>query len=244
MTQHVQLDNIQHKNLRVRLDYGPAYGTNVGTALTVPTEFADVQREFPIFFRRDKNGDYYAVTLLGFAPDENLYLDGDKWDTRYIPGIISRGPFVIGFQEREEGGEVKTQPVVHIDMDDARVNETEGEPAFLEMGGQSPYLQGVSRVLAGLNEGLAMAKAMFAAFTEFNLISPIEMDVKLTGLEPLKLQGFYSIDREKLQGLDSASLFKLHKSGFLHGAYLVMASQGNLNKLIERKVKRMAVAAA
>src|ERR1041384_2845798 len=105
MTKHVQLDNIQHKNLRVRLEYGAAYGTNVGTVLTFPTEFADVQREYAIFFRRDKNGDYYSVALLGFSPDENLYLDGDKWDSRYIPGMISRGPFVIGFQERQEGGE-------------------------------------------------------------------------------------------------------------------------------------------
>ena len=129
-------------------------------------------------------------------------------------------------------------------MDDTRVNETEGEPAFLELGGQTPYLQNVARVLAGLNEGLAMSKAMFAAFAEFSLIAPVEMDVKLTGSEPAKLQGFYSIDREKLQGLDSASLFKLHRSGFLHGAYLVMASHGNLNKLIERKVRRTAAAAA
>jgi hypothetical protein len=244
MTQHVPLDNIQHKNLRVRLQYGAAHGTNVGTVLTVPTEFADVQREFPIFFRRDKNGEFYCVALLGLSPDENLYLDGDKWDTRYIPGMISRGPFVIGFQEREEGGEIRREPVVHVDMDDARVNETEGEAAFLELGGQSPYLQNVARVLAGLNEGLAMGKAMFAAFAEFNLIAPVEMDVKLTGSEPAKLQGFYSIDREKLQGLDSASLFKLHRSGFLHGAYLVLASHGNLNKLIERKVRRTAAAAA
>ena len=244
MTQHVQLDNIQHKNLRVRQQFGAAFGTNVGTVLTVPTEYADVQREYPIFFRRDKSGEYYSVALLGFSPDENLYLDGDQWDARYIPAMIARGPFVIGFQEREEGGEVRREPVVHVDMDDARVNEAEGSAVFMEMGGQSPYLQGVARLLAGLNEGLAMGKAMFAALAEFNLIAPVEMDVKLTGSEPAKLPGFYSIDREKLQALDSASLFKLHQSGFLHGAYLVLASHGNLNKLIERKVRRVSAVAA
>ena len=65
MTNHVLLDNITHKNLRIRLDHGAAFGDNVGVVPTFPTEFADVQREYPIFFRRDTTGAYYAVALLG-----------------------------------------------------------------------------------------------------------------------------------------------------------------------------------
>ena len=42
----------------------------------------------------------------------------------------------------------------------------------------------------------------------------------------------------------SATLHKLHKPGYLHAAYLVLASHVNLNKLIERKVKRVQAAAA
>jgi len=68
--------------------------------------------------------------------------------------------------------------------------------------------------------------------------------VKITGTEPVNLSGFYTLEREKLSGLDSAKLHQLHKSGFLHGAYLVLASHGTLNKLIERKVKKVQAAAA
>jgi hypothetical protein len=68
--------------------------------------------------------------------------------------------------------------------------------------------------------------------------------VKVTGIEPVKLPGFYTLEREKLNGLDSANLHKLHRSGYLHAAYLVLASHTNLNKLIERKIKRVAAAAA
>jgi hypothetical protein len=244
MANHVSLDNITHKDLRVRTQYGAAFGDNVGTVPTFPTEFADVQREYPIFFRRDKNGDYYAVALLGFAPDENLYLDGDRWDAVYVPGIVARGPFLIGFQEEQEGGEVRRNPVIHVDMDNPRVSETDGERVFLEQGGHSPYLQRVTRILAGLNDGHVVSKAMFEAYKALDLIAPVELEVKITGSEPVKLPGFYSLEREKLTGLDSAKLHQLHTAGFLHAAYLVLASHGTLNKLIERKVKRVRAAAA
>jgi hypothetical protein len=243
MPNHVPLDNITHKNLRVRMR-GPNMGDPTGTVLVFPTEFQDLQREYPIFFRRDNNGDYYSVALLGFSKDENLYLDGDRWDAFYLPGMVARGPFLIGFQEREEGGETRRQPVIHVDMDNPRISETEGEPVFLEQGGHSPYLQRITKVLAGLNDGFAISRPMFAAFAEHDLIAPVDVEVKITGSEPTNLLGFYSINREKLAKLEGEALLKLHRSGFLQGAYLVLASQMNLEVLIGRKVRRQAQAAA
>jgi hypothetical protein len=244
MTNHVLLDNITHKNLRVRLGHGANYGDNIGTVPTFPTEFGDVQREYPIFFRRDANGDYYPVVLLGFDKDENLYLEGDRWAAEYLPGIVARGPFLIGFQERQEGAEVRREPVIHVDLDSPRISETEGEPVFLEQGGQSPYLQQVARVLNGLNDGFALCKSMFEAFAAAELIVPVNLEVKVTGLETMNLQGFYTIDREKLLGLDSAKLHQLHRTGYLQGAYLVLSSHQNLNKLIDRKVRKVQATAA
>jgi hypothetical protein len=115
---------------------------------------------------------------------------------------------------------------------------------FLDQGGHSPYLQRVVRLLSALNDGHAISKVMFDAFVAQDLIAPVELEVKITGTEPVNLQGFYTLEREKLAALDSAKLFELHRSGFLHGAYLVLASHGNLNKLINRKVKRVQAAAA
>ena len=52
MTKHVMLNNITHKNLRVISRHGAEFGDNIGTVMIVPTEFADMQREYPIFFRK------------------------------------------------------------------------------------------------------------------------------------------------------------------------------------------------
>ena len=56
VTRFVLLDNIAHKDLRVRTGYSAEFGDNVNNVLVFPTEFAFAQREYPILFRRDSVG--------------------------------------------------------------------------------------------------------------------------------------------------------------------------------------------
>lgn len=238
MAKHEMLNNVTHKNLRVITRHGAEFGENVGSVLTVPTEYADVQREYPIFFQRDAQGEFMSIALLGFSKDENLFLEGDRWDADYVPGILARGPFLIGFQERQEGGEVRREPVIHVDLDSPRISETEGEPVFLELGGNSPYIARVQTILSGINDGLQASKAMFAAFTALELIEAIKVEIKLSETERYDVVGLHTINEQKLRTLDDASVLKLHRSGFLQGAYLVLASLNNVRRLIERKQRR------
>lgn len=235
------LSNVTHKDLRVITRYGAEFGDQVGTMLTFPTEYADLQREYPIFFRKDPaSGEYHSVALLGFAKNENLFLEQDRWHADYVPGLVVRGPFLIGFQERDVDGELCQVPVIHVDMDHPRVSQTEGEPVFLPQGGNSPYLDHVASVLRGIQAGLEMSKAMFAAFAALDLIRPVSLDVKVSAAEGYSVVGLHTIDQRKLAALDGASLEKLNKAGFLEGAFLVIASMGNVKKLMAIKQRKLA----
>lgn len=239
MARHEMLNNIQHKNLRVVTRPGAQYGDNVGIVMTFPTEYADVQREYPIFFRKDPNtGEYSSVALLGLTKDENLYLDGDRWDARYIPGIVARGPFLIGFQERDEGGEIRREPMIHVDMDHPRISEAEGERVFLEQGGNSRYLDRMGAILKGINDGLGVSKAMFDEFSRLELIEPIKLEIKVDADSVYDLVGLHTISEPKLRNLGAEDLYRLHRTGFLQGAFLVLSSLGNLGPLVERKQRR------
>lgn len=240
MSKPVLLDNVTHKNLRVITRYGEEFGDNVNRVLVFPTEYSDVQREYPILLRKDgDSGDYQSIALLGFARGENLFLDGGNWNAGYVPGILARGPFLIGFQQREVDGESQPEPVIHVDMDSPRVSETEGEPVFLPHGGNSPYLERIATILGGINDGMAAARAMFAAFESLELIEPVNIEVEVYEGEKYDLRGLYAISEEKLANLDGASLEKLNRAGFLQGAYLLTASLGNVRKLIEMKRRRL-----
>lgn len=246
MANHAPLDNIAHKDLRVLKRFSKELGDDVGSCVTFPTEYGDIQREYPILFRKDTNtGEFMSVALLGLQPDENLFLEGDRWDASYVPGIVARGPFLIGFREREENGETLREPVVHVDLDSPRISKSEeGERVFLEHGGNAPYLQQVTTVLDGLNRGVTVSKAMFAAFNEHNLLESVNVDVKVNEGEAYNLRGFYTISDEKLRALGPEALHKLHGQGFLQAAYLVMVSLNNIRRLVERKRRRAARMAA
>lgn len=231
MTRHVPLNNVEHKSLRVITRSSAQFGDNVGGVVIFPTEFREAQREYPIFFRKEPGtDDYLSVALLGFAKDENLFLDGSGWNAHYIPAVVARGPFLIGFQDES--------PVIHLDLDHPRVSETEGEPLFLAMGGQTPYLQRVAAVLDAIHRGLALSKEMLAAFTALDLVVPLKLEVRLTEDQHHHLHGYHTVDADRLRALDAPSLERLHKTGFLESAFLVMASLNNFQKLVDRKAER------
>ena len=239
MPRHVMLNNVAHKDLRVITRYGAEFGDNTGTVLTFPTEFAEIQKEYPIFFRRDRDtGEYHAVAVLGFEKNENLFLENNRWNATYLPAVIARGPFLIGFQERQVDGEMRSEPVIHVDLDHPRVSHVEGEPVFLPHGGNTPYLDHIATVLRDIRDGLEVPKAMFAAFTAMNLIEPVKVEVKLNEQEAYGLSGLHTVSPDKLRGLDASSLYKLNQAGFLHLAFFVVASHGNVRKLMALKQRR------
>ena len=49
---------------------------------------------------------------------------------------------------------------------------------------------------------------------------------------------------QKLRNLTAEQLFDLNRSGFLQGAYLVLASLNNVQRLIDRKLRREQAQAA
>jgi hypothetical protein len=246
MTNRVLLNNVDHGDLRVVVGHGPAFGDNINQVLIFPTEFEAVQREYPIFFRRDAEGAFQSVALLGLDRDENLFLkeagygdgQGGGWNARYVPAIQLRGPFSIALQSGPSGGE----PMIHVDLDHPRVRPDksggEGEPVFLPAGGNSPYLQHVARLLGVIYDGLEIRKAMFDAFAAADLIEPVEVEIKLDEHTQYDLPDLYTISQERFAALDGAALEALHRTGFLAVAQWVLSSLGNVGALVELKNRK------
>ena len=233
MTNTVMLDNVTHMDLRVRLGYSTEFGDNVGAVLAFPTEFADIAREYPILFQRDDKGDLQAVALLGIDKDENLFLDDTGWNARYVPAVQRRGPFLIGLRDNEA--------MVNVDLDHPRISRTEGEPVFLEHGGNSPYLESVNRTLQVIHSGAELARPMFAAFEDADLVESMNIEIDLGDNTKYVLPDFLGISQDRLAELDGATLERLNKAGFLHLAMLVVSSLGNVSWLIELKRRKRAL---
>jgi len=228
------LNNIDHADLRVRLERSQAFGDAVNQAVVFPTEFEALQREYVILFRRDAEGGWRSMVLLGLDAEENLFLDGDRWDASHVPALMQRGPFSVGMPRPGEPGE----PMIHIDPEHPRVTRGEGVPLFLEHGGNSPYLELVAGVLQTILVGDQASPAMFAAFEAAGLLEQVTLDVALDSGRRYKIPDCYTVSADRLAKLDGPALEALHRSDFLRCAIWQQSSLGNLSRLVARKERR------
>jgi hypothetical protein len=228
----VQITNIDHADLRVSPRGGAAFGDAANQALVFPAEFEELQREFPIIFRRREEG-LQAYAVLGLDRGENLFLSGDNWTSRYVPASHRRGPFSIGMirSAPDEVGE----PMLQVDFDDPRVGDEAGLPLFLEHGGKTAYLDHVTGVLRLLYEGMESAPLAYAALDEAGLLTAVTLTIDVSEERRYTVPDVFVVDIEQLAALSGPPLEQLHRSGVLRLAILAAASIGNIQQLIARK---------
>jgi hypothetical protein len=233
MTNHVLLNNVDHKDLRVITTRSAQYGDDVMYAITFPAEFRNIQAHYPIVFRKNAQGQFEPIALMGFQERQNLFLTSRGWDASYIPLTIERLPFLIGFSADK-------QPMVHVDLDSPRISRTEGEPVFRAYGGNTEFLERMSSVLLAIHQGIAAVQPFVAALVEHDLLESFVLDVQLANGSENRLAGFYAINEERLQNLGGAVLERFHRAGYLQAIHMAIASLSQFRALIERMNKRNA----
>jgi len=227
MARHAQLNDIDHKHLRIDTRRSAALGDDVAFVPTFPAEFRNLQAHYPIVFRKDANGALQPIAVLGFEEGRNLFLDGERWDATYLPLAIERQPFLIG-----KGGD--DDLTVHIDLDSPRVGSLVGTALFHEQGGNTEYLDRMASVLLALHNGLESVAAFVDALLALELLESFVLDVELEDGSANRLTGFYAINEDRLRALDGAALGGLHAAGHLEPVFMAVASVANFRGLIER----------
>ncbi|NND81883.1 MAG: SapC family protein [Gammaproteobacteria bacterium] len=235
MTNFVLLNQADHSDIKVITDRAAKYGDNLKSAMTFPFEFRNIQGCYPIFFQKDSDsGSFFPLALFGFTKDENLFLSESGWDATYIPLMIRRQPFLIGFQEDATSPEGK-KPVVSIDMDSPRISKEEGEALFMEHGGTTEFLQEATANLELIHQAHEHGKKFMQALLDYELLESITLDVQLDDGSQNQLLGYYTINEDKVQKLGAEALGKLNEQGFLQPIFMVIASHNRIRTLVDLK---------
>ena len=236
MAKYELLNNVDHKDLRVKTQRSAELGDSLWYVPTFPAEFKNLQRNYPIFFVKNPDpGKFQAVAVFGFEERENLFLDENGWNASYIPLSVMRQPFLIGVQKARQDNVSGTQLVVSVDMDSPRVSTNEGEPVFLEHGGSSEYLEQVTSILKVIHEGFERSASFADVLLGMDLLESFVLDVELDDGSTHNLTGFYTINEASLAGLEGTDLVVLNNNGYLEAIFMVIASMSNLPDLVERK---------
>ena len=233
------LSNDQHRSVAVDTRARPEYGDMVNRAIALSAEFNELHREFPLLLRKTHEAPgFVAHAILGFEKDENLFVEGDRWISTSVPATLARGPFSLGYIRGEDGGSAPADIKVMIDDQHPRVR-AEGQPVFLPLGGESPYLQGIKRVLQTVDAGLRADRLFYGELVALGLLEEVKIQISVFAELRYDFSGYHSINQEKLAALGADQLLRLHRLGLLPAVYFLMSSLGNFQKLVNLKIARL-----
>jgi len=238
VAQPVLLDIKHHSDIRIVTNRGAEYGENVHFIPVVADEVRALVLAYPICFLKDNNTGQFGLNVItGFEAGENLFLDNNQWRSHYVPLHLRRQPFMVGVTE--SGAEpTNDNTVITIDMDSPRVNTSQGERLFDEHGKANRYLDEISDLLSQLMSGNKRTEIFINALVEHDLIEPVQLGITLSGGEQKRFDGLYSINESKLAALTGEALEQFHSKGYMQASYLISASMGHIQKLVEWKKAR------
>ena len=220
---------------------GAEYGDNLHVVEVVPREFSSLCGFYPILIAHtDAAGGHRFVSILGFEPGENLYLQGNDWDAGYIPLTIRRQPFQVIAQEiTEEDGSKSQVPTMAINLDSPRISREQGEDIIGEDGELTPWFKEVTGMVSAMVEGTNQARELLRQLDSLGLIEPLQVGFKLVDGVTRRLDGLYTINEARLRELPDDAVLELHRRGYLDCIYSMRASLGHLGGLARRKDARL-----
>lgn len=235
--QVVPMDSQAHRKLRVKPMADWRIASTLNSAFITASEMIDACREYPIVFvnaGKDAQGvaQVAPVAVFGLTNQENLYLDGPNWRASYLPAVLRLYPFLIGRIDAD-------QFAVCIDVAWSGFSETEGQPLYDEQGELSELGRRVSEQLQNFEGEVQRTRNVCARFVELGLLNEMRFDLTASDGRTFAVDGFMTVNEEKLHALPDDKALELHRSGLLALLHAHMISMRNMQRLGQWKVERL-----
>ncbi|WP_448248855.1 SapC family protein [Thalassotalea agariperforans] len=223
------LDPARHKHLKIDTSLVDVPDNQMNSATVMVGELARLMHEYPVFITKNPNtGQFLLSALLGIESGENLYIQNNVWQARYLPLDILRRPFqaMLAEEGNFSGGRIA------LDVASPMVQENKGEPLFDSLGQPSPYLERIQQTFGQLMGNMEKTNEVLNQLYKFELLESISLKLDLGGDEPVSMKGLYAINREKLAQLQGEDLETCHREGLLEVCHLIINSGVHVEKLI------------
>jgi hypothetical protein len=202
-------------------------------------EFPDICREYPIVFvdagkDTDGHAEVAPLAVLGLSPGENLMWSDGRWAARYVPAMLRGYPLGLVAVDAE------ALPCVDAQAD--ALSADEGERLFDDAGEPTPFLAGQQRFLEDIERETQRTRQFGRRLLDLDLLRPMRFDATLPDGNKLTVEGFLTVDDDKLAALPDAEVIELHRSGALALIDAHRISLGMMRALVERRLAQRATA--
>lgn len=217
----------RHGALRVR-DAGFAFARAATAVPLAAEEFVAAARTLPIVFAAQPP--HLPVAVTGLAAGNSLYVEADgRWRAgAYVPAYLRRFPFFL-----VRSAPNSDQLVLCLDPKAPQLSETEGEALFTADGKATPALERALAFCRSVEEASMRTRAMSEGLTAAGLLKAGIVEFQHHG-RPIRIDGFYAVDRAALMALPPEKLAELRDRGWLEAVYAHLLSVGGLSSLAEQ----------
>ena len=192
------LNKENHKNQNVKEIKDFSYAKNLVSAPITVTEFFEACKNYPIFFAKDKNENWFASVMLGYKENENIFVD-DKgnWNKLYyVPAAIRRYPFIFLNQEKSD------DLILGIEKDYLSSNKKDESRKVLDDKGENTeFLNNVLNFLNQFQNDAIVTSIFIKQLEQWELLEEKIATVITLNKEQFNINGFYIVNEEKLKHL-------------------------------------------
>ena len=228
MPNYVLLDAALHQKKKVLPHTNFKHSAQQHHVPITINEFVQASTSSPVVLMKDpQEGKLHAVALLGIIAGKNLHFTPSDWLGTYVPASILRAPFELGPDLQND----KTL-TLYVDQDSQYLSENEGQALF---DGESPTqsLLQVQKVFADYFKDEIATQKFIAKLLDCNLLKEIELVVQYQNNDSMKIKGIYTINEAELRLLSDELVVDFNKQGYLMAIHAMMASLGQVNRLMK-----------
>lgn len=238
------LDRQKHRNLKLdRTARDMSRNRSLNAFFIAAGEFAEACKDYPIVWvpaGKDAQGKQQVapIVVFGLQAGQNLCIDAaDRWRVRYVPAMLRTYPFAMARTS-------ETELLLCIDEEWVGFSEEKGEPLFKADGAPSELTLGVQQQLEQLEGDIERTRRYGEILVEKQLLRDMQFDATMPDGQKIHVDGFLTIDDDKMNKLSDAELLALTKSGLMGLVHAHQISLSNMNRLAEWQAERTAATAA
>lgn len=223
------LNKVEHKDQSVKEIKNFSFAKNLINAPITVAEFYEACKNYPIFFAKDVNDNWFASVMLGYKENTNIFVD-DKgnWDKlHYVPAFVRRYPFVFVEQENN-----KEQLLVALDKEFlSKDKKDESRKLFDDKGENSELLNNALNFLNQFQNDSIATKEFIKQLNDWELLEEKTATVVTPNQEQFNITGLFIVNEEKLKHLSKKKKDEINDKNAIPLITAHLISLSNIQKL-------------
>jgi hypothetical protein len=205
-------------------------------ASMVPVAIAELQHLLPLYtlaFRKSSAEQYQLVAVLGFEPQDNLYVNADgRWKLPYVPAVFRSYPYVMAKHKVAE----EERNVLCFNKSSGLYRELPDELAgemrfFQDDGSLAPHMLKLVKFLEQMTHFQQVTQNAVNVLAEEGLLAEWTFIKKDQEKQLRPMQTLFRIDQQALAQIPADTLKRLQTSNALTIAYAQSFSMARLGVL-------------